>query len=60
MEQIEESGILNQYKLLTETILSLETTLSQIEDTESDEYLALQSQLYEAKEAVKNRKNWHH
>ena len=53
MEQIEESGILNQYKLLTETILSLETTLSQIEDTESDEYLALQSQLYEAKEAVK-------
>ena len=52
LEQIKESGLLDQHKALTKTIFSLVTTLSQMDDPESEEYIALQGQLAEAKEAI--------
>ncbi|HHW49057.1 MAG TPA: hypothetical protein GXX14_10645 [Clostridiaceae bacterium] len=52
MEQIEESGIINQYKELTEAILSLEAILSQINNPDSEEYITVQGQLNQARKAV--------
>ena len=52
MEQLEASGILDQYMQLTETILILETTLVQIANPESEEFITVQSQLEQAKIAM--------
>jgi putative ABC transport system permease protein len=49
IEEIEESGIINQHNQLSENILKLEAALLQIEDAESEEYIAISSQLKEAK-----------
>lgn len=49
IEQIEESGIINQYTQLTENIIYLETALSQISDPDSEEYSNIFSQLIQAK-----------
>lgn len=52
IKQIEESGILNQHKQLMETILYLEGMLSQIDNPDSEEYIAIESQLNQAKMAA--------
>jgi len=51
-EQIEGSGIIDQHRQLTETILSLETALSRISNPESQEYIAIQGQLNQVRAAV--------
>jgi len=52
MEQIEESGIINQYKQLTETISSLEAALSRISNPDGEEYITIQEQINQAKAVV--------
>jgi putative ABC transport system permease protein len=52
MEQIENSGLLDQHKQLSETIITLENVLSRIDDSESQEYMMVQSQLEQARVAV--------
>ena len=52
ISQIEESGLLDQHTQLTETILSLETALSQISNPDSEEFISLQGQLDQTRAAV--------
>lgn len=49
MKQIEDSGVIEQYMLLTENINLLEASLSQIPDTNSMEYANILNQLNQAK-----------
>ena len=52
MAQIEESGLLNQYPQLRESIIQLELGLSMLDDTSSPEYLALKARLDQTRAAV--------
>nr|PZN10494.1 MAG: ABC transporter permease [Caldicoprobacter oshimai] len=52
MKQIENSGVLNQYHQLSETIRSLEEMLSRIGNSESQEYAAIEAQLNQARMAL--------
>ena len=52
MKQIEESGVLDQYKQVQESITSLEESLRQIDDPTSEEYFYIYSQLEIAKGAM--------
>ena len=52
MNQIEETGILDQYIELNKTIESLEEVLAEIEDLSSEEYIYTNGLLEETKEAV--------
>lgn len=52
MKQIEESGVLDQYKQVQEAIATLEASLLQIKDPTSEEYLYVYSQLEMTKGAI--------
>lgn len=52
INQIEESGVLNQYAQLKENIPLMEAALAQFPSQDSEEYVTLQNQLSQAKAAV--------